>query len=66
MRTGSEFSPAEEGVRQAMAAGALADLRDGDQRAMRGVTSRNHRDRAADVRFVMFWRIGCDVTITSR
>ena len=33
MRTGSEFSPAEEGVRQAMAAGALADLRDGDQRA---------------------------------
>ena len=33
MRTGSELSPAEEGVRQAMAAGALADLRDGDQRA---------------------------------
>jgi hypothetical protein len=33
MLTGSEFSPAEEGLRRAVAAGALADLRDGDQRA---------------------------------
>jgi len=33
MLTGSEFSPAEEGVRRAVAAGALADLREGNQRA---------------------------------
>jgi len=33
MLTGSEFSPAEEGLRRAVAAGALADLREGNQRA---------------------------------